>query len=267
MRRQRWALVTGAASGIGAATVLAALERDYWVVAVDTNAAGLEERYADQPAVRRVVADVSDSGQVEAAFEELPVGAAAVVVTSAGISRRSLLEEQSEADWRDVIDVNLTGTMLACRAALRRLGPNSVIVTLASIAGHRSFAGRAAYCASKAGVLALTEVVALEGAHKGIRAVAVSPGFVRTGMAAAQDGFVDDAMILSRTPVGRLAKPTEIGAAILALADPAFRYLTGSAVVIDGGWCANGGFWPMPALEAKADAWRASATHAHGVDA
>lgn len=246
-----WALVTGASSGIGAATVEALLAHGYRVLGADIDPKPFAARYADRSADAIPVAlDVRSKPEIELAFARVgePVR---LVVNSAGVSRRALVEDISEADWDFVLDVNLKGTFLVGQAAAKSMTDGGLIVNVASIAGHRSFAGRANYCASKAGVLALTEVMALEYASRGVRVIALSPGFVRTPLAIPLAGFVNDSMIIDRTPMGRLATPEEIAGAIVALAEPTFAYMTGSSVVIDGGWCANGGFWPLPALQER----------------
>ncbi len=246
-----WALVTGASSGIGAATAEALLVHGYRVVGADINPEPFAARYSDRSADAVPVAlDVRSKPQVESAFARVPEPVR-LVVNCAGVSRRALIEDLTEADWDFVLDVNLKGTFLVGQAAAKSMTDGGLIVNVASIAGHRSFAGRANYCASKAGVLALTEVMALEYAARGVRVIALSPGFVRTPLATPEPGFVNDAMILDRTPMGRLASPEEIAGAIVALAEPTFAYMTGSSVVIDGGWCANGGFWPLLALEKR----------------
>jgi meso-butanediol dehydrogenase/(S,S)-butanediol dehydrogenase/diacetyl reductase len=246
---EAWAVITGAASGIGCATVAAALARGYRVVAADRDEEGLQREFGDDPAVRAVPCDVTDSASVGSAFDAVD-GEPSLVVNSAGIPDRTLLTDMSDETWARVLDINLGGTMRVDREALRRM-TGGLVVNVASIAGHRSFAGRAAYSSSKRAVLALTEVAALEGVVRGVRVVAVSPGFVSTAMATPVPGFITDDAILGRTPAGRLATPEEIGAAIVALAAPEFAFMTGSALVIDGGWVANGGFWPMAALEER----------------
>ncbi len=118
------------------------------------------------------------------------------------------------------------------------------VINIASIAGHRSFHGRSNYCAAKAGIVALTEVLGLEWAPDGVRVVGVSPGFISTEMwnYGVEIGQIREKAVLDRTPQRRTADPPELAAAIITLADPRFAYLTGTTVVIDGGWCANGGF-------------------------
>lgn len=246
----RWALVTGAASGIGRATAEVALACGYQVVCADSDGERLADRFGSVAAATIVECDVTDPISVTRAFDAAG-GPLALVVNCAGIADRTLLEDLTDATWARVLDVNLGGTMRIDREGLQRMPRGSVIVNIASIAGLRSFPGRTAYCSSKAAIIAMTEVVALEAAHKGIRVIAVSPGFVSTPMATAMEGFVNDEMILSRSPLERLATADEIGQAIVALAADEFSFMTGTTVVVDGGWCANGGFWPLPALEAK----------------
>lgn len=245
------ALITGAASGIGRATAAAALAEGYQVVAADRDEAGLAREFGGNDAVRAALCDVTDERSVAAAFDAAE-GELSLVVNSAGIPDRTLLTDMTDETWARVLDINLAGTMRVDREALRRMR-GGLVVNVASIAGHRSFAGRAAYSAAKAGVLALTEVASLEGIVRGVRVIAVSPGFVGTAMATPVKGFIDDDAILGRTPLGRKATPEEIGAAIVALAEPQFAFMNGSAVLIDGGWTANGGFWPLPALEERRD--------------
>jgi NAD(P)-dependent dehydrogenase (short-subunit alcohol dehydrogenase family) len=233
---ERVAVVTGASSGIGAACTERLLG-DGWVVH------GWDLRAAVDERVHSTIVDVSDPDALRATAGHL--SSVDLLVNAAGISDRAPAAEMRPEQWRRVIDVDLSGTFYACQAlypALREAG--GVIVNVASIAGHRSFAGRVNYCAAKAGVVALTEVLGLEWAQDGVRVLGVSPGFVATDMVRAgiEGGWVSQEAITSRTPMGRLAGPEEIAALIVALAGEAFSYATGTTIVADGGWLANGGF-------------------------
>ncbi len=230
------AVVTGAASGIGEATARL-LCADGWEV----HGWDLGESHIAGVRWRRV--DVSDPGSVAAAAADVPE--ASLLVNSAGIADRAPAATMSADQWRRVIDVDLSGTFYSAQAlhsALRARG--GVVVNVASIAGHRAFAGRANYCAAKAGVVMLTQVLAQEWAADGIRVLAISPGFVATEMVVAgiEGGWVSEAAIRARTPLDRLADPEEVARSIIALAGASFTYATGTAVVVDGGWTANGGF-------------------------
>jgi NAD(P)-dependent dehydrogenase (short-subunit alcohol dehydrogenase family) len=232
----RVGVVTGAASGIGHSCVQR-LKADGWsVVGWDIDPGG-------DPDVAWQQVDVGDFESVAGAAAKVPT--VSLLVNSAGISARAPAAEMQPDQWDRVVRIDLTGTFYCCRAlhdALVR--GRGTIVNIASIAAHRSFAGRANYCAAKAGVVALTEVLGLEWASEGVRVIAVSPGFTATPMMVAgiEGGHIDERPLLERTPQRRVAPPDELAEAIVALAGDSFAYLTGQTVIIDGGWCANGGF-------------------------
>ena len=231
----RRVLVTGAASGIGQAVALAFLESGDpmlgWDLHGDTG-----------QAVPIHAVDIRDPAAVQAAAAQLP--SLDLLVNCAGIARRGHAASLAAEDWRAVIDTNLSGTFYCCQAAFPALKTSGagLIINVASFVAHRSGPGRASYVASKAGVVALTEVLALDFAEHGVRAISVSPGYTRTAMVerALQTGRLDERRLLARIPAGRLAEPAEIGRAIRALADPALGYANGCDFVIDGGIMANG---------------------------
>lgn len=233
---ERVAVVTGAASGIGAACA-ARLIDDGWLVH------GWDLRTSPVDGVIQHTVDVADPELVKTAASSL--ARVDLLINSAGISDRAPASEMSVAQWRRVVDVDLSGVFWCAQALYPALAASDgVVINIASIAGHRSFAGRANYCAAKAGVLALTEVLAVEWAADDIRVVAVSPAFVATDMVRSgiEDGWIAEDEILARTPLRRLANLEETAAAIVAIAGSEFAYMTGSSVILDGGWLANGGF-------------------------
>jgi NAD(P)-dependent dehydrogenase (short-subunit alcohol dehydrogenase family) len=230
------AVVTGVSSGIGEATARRLIDEGWQVHGWDLG----EPRV---PGVSWTRVDVSDPESVAAAAAE--VAQVALLVNSAGIADRAPASEMRVDQWRRVIDVDLSGTFYCAQALYPALKAHGgVVVNVASIAGHRAFAGRANYCAAKAGVVMLTQVLAQEWAPDGIRVLAISPGFVATDMVVAgiDGGWVSEAAIRGRTPLDRLADPDEIARSIVALAGGAFSYATGTAVIVDGGWTAMGGF-------------------------
>lgn len=232
----RTGVITGAASGIGNACVQA-LKPDGWSVV------GWDIEPGSDPDVRWHQVDVGSFESVSAAAAD--VSSASLLVNAAGISDRAPAAEMTPEQWDRVLRVDLTGTFYACRALHQALHEgNGTVVNIASIAAHRSFAGRANYCAAKAGVVALTEVLGLEWAQDGIRVVAVSPAFVATPMLVegVRDGHIPEAAVLNRTPMGRFAAPEEIAATIVSLASNNFSYVTGTTLKVDGGWCARGDF-------------------------
>jgi NAD(P)-dependent dehydrogenase (short-subunit alcohol dehydrogenase family) len=230
------AVVTGVSSGIGEATARSLLADGWEVHGWDLGEPRLD-------GIAWSLVDVSDPRSVAEAAAAVPE--ADLLVNSAGIADRAPAAEMRIDQWRRVVDVDLSGTFYCAQALYPALKAHGgVVVNVASIAGHRAFAGRANYCAAKAGVVMLTQVLAQEWAPDGIRVLAVSPGFVATEMVVQgiDGGWVSEAAIRGRTPLDRLADPDEIARAIVALAGPSFSYATGTAVLVDGGWTAMGGF-------------------------
>ena len=242
------AVVTGAAQGIGrrAAEVLA--EQGHSLVLADLRAAtetaaAVRERGAD---VLDVPGDVSAEEHVTDLAERVQerFGRDDVLVNNAGISLIAPAADTTPAQWRRVLEVNLTGPFLLCRAfgpIMLAAGAGS-IVNVASIAGLGGVADRVAYNASKHGLVGLTRTLAAEWGGHGVRVNAVCPGWVKTEMDDADQaaGVYVDADIVERTPMARFASPDDVAAAIAFLADPAASgYVNGITLPVDGGWTAD----------------------------
>ncbi|MEP6464046.1 MAG: SDR family oxidoreductase [Frankiaceae bacterium] len=239
------ALITGAGRGIGrrAAEVLAA--RGY-ALALNDRQEPTEALEAMRASGARVVAAPGD-----VASEEAVAGIAAaaldafgridVLVNNAGISLIAPAEDTTAQEWRHVLEVNLTGPFLLSQQIGRGMllrGAGS-IVNVASVAGLAGVADRAAYNASKHGLVGLTRTLAAEWGGRGVRCNAVCPGWVKTEMDVADQsgGGYSDADIESRVPMGRFATPTDVAEAIAFLADPERSgYVNGSTLSVDGGW-------------------------------
>ncbi len=231
----RIAVVTGGARGIGAAT--ASLFRsegarvEVWDTGGEHPAAG-----DDEGIICRSV-DVSDTGSVEAALEELisRAGVPDILVNNAGIISEGFASELSDEDWRRVIEVNLTGTFIPCRALiphLRERGSGTITNTSSiSALGNR---GQSNYAASKAGVIGLTRTLAQELAGDSVRVNCVAPGAIETEMFDAVPGKVKEKFI-SRIPLGRLGSPEDVARLHLFLASDEASYMTGQTVFCDGG--------------------------------
>ena len=227
----RRALVTGGASGIGAACA-DALERDGWqVVRADL-----------RPGPDEVAIDVADEQAVATVFAEH--GPFEGLVCSAGIRTRGMIVDTSLDEWERHLRINLTGTWLTIRAFLRAIphgdDTSRAIVTIASVNASLAVPGQAHYVASKGGVAALTRAAALEGASLGVRANAIAPGPIRTPMAAERlDDPAQLAWLTSRVPLGRIGEPSEIADVAAFLLSPKASYVTGEVLYADGGWAAN----------------------------
>ena len=223
---RRIAIVVGGASGIGAAIARALSEDGCTVVVADLAAA---------PGGQRAV-DVSDEGSVEALLADVLAehGQVDVVVNSAGVSTLGLLTELDVAEFRRVIDVNLTGAFLVLKHAGRVVADGGAIISLTSLNARQPGTGMGAYCAAKAGLAMLTEVAALELGPRGVRVNAISPGLVITPLTApAMDiaGIEDD--YLDNTPLGRAGLPEEVAEAAVYLARA--QWLTGEVLDLNGG--------------------------------
>src|SRR5262245_26923718 len=232
----RVALVTGGSRGIGRAIALALGEAGASV----SLAARSEDDLNDVVAELRelgtrahpIVADVGVDGAAERLVEstEQMLGPLDILVNAAGIAVYARSEQLPVADWDAVLNVNLRAAFLLCQAAgaamlTRRRG---AIVNIASIGGLVGMRRLAAYCASKGALISLTRVLAIEWADRGIRVNAVAPGFVKTAMSA--DIIAHPVLgmdILAATPLGRVAKAGEVGAAVVYLASDAASYVTG----------------------------------------
>jgi NAD(P)-dependent dehydrogenase (short-subunit alcohol dehydrogenase family) len=227
-------VVTGGASGIGAATVRALAAEGYRVIVADIAEAAAQELARELGgAVTAVRMDVTDEDSVAEAFRTAD---AHIVVHCAGGSIPALITELELASWRSTVDVCLTGSFLVLKYAGRHLADGGSIICIASLNAHQPGAGMAAYCAAKAGVLMLVQVAALELAERGIRVNAISPGLVDTPLIAGVSlvpGLREE--YLENTPLGRSGKPEEIAELAVFLASDRSGWMTGSAIDLNGG--------------------------------
>jgi NAD(P)-dependent dehydrogenase (short-subunit alcohol dehydrogenase family) len=243
------AVVTGAAQGIGRRTAQLLAERGYCLALNDLRspAETLADARARGAEAIELVGDISDEVAVDrfvAAVRDR-WGRTDVLVNNAGISLIATAETTSPADYRRVLEINLVAPFLLCRAfapiLLAQRGGS--IVNVASIAGLVGIADRAAYNASKHGLIGLTRTLAAEWGGRGVRVNAVCPGWVKTAMDDADQarGTYSDADITGRVPMGRFAGPDDVARAIAFLSDPAESgFVNGHALVVDGGWTADG---------------------------
>ena len=237
------AVITGAAQGIGRRTAELFAAAGYSLALLD-----LQPCAATLASLRECEAvdfsgDLSDEAVVEAAAEAIRVrwNQVDVLVNNAGISSIARAERMEAKTLRRVLEVNLVAPFLLARAFGKRMleQRSGSIVNVASIAGLAGIADRAAYNASKHGLIGLTRTLAAEWGGRGVRCNAVCPGWVKTEMDVADQasGSYTDEDIVGVNPMGRFASPDDIARAILFLADPAQSgFVNGHALVVDGGW-------------------------------
>ena len=220
----------------------ARLRADGFALAVlDVNADGARE--VAGPGLG-IAADVTDAADVERAFGEITqrFGRVDVLVNNAGISgspEATICHETPVEEWDRVFAVNIRGPFLCARAALPVMLAQGAghVITVASVAGLVAFPGRSAYTASKGAALMLARSIAADYAHAGIRSNAVCPGMVETPMTQWRlDQPELRRAVESRIPLGQVAQPDEIADAIAVLASGRLAYMTGHALIIDGGW-------------------------------
>jgi NAD(P)-dependent dehydrogenase (short-subunit alcohol dehydrogenase family) len=248
----RAALVTGASTGIGRAIALELGVRGASVavtsrsaergeaVAREIRAAGgvaiaLEVELTDLERAARLVAQATAA-----------LGGLDILVNNAGAGQAADTLTLPLADWQRIITLDLTAPFVCCQAAGRVMSERGggVIVNVSSILGHVGIGGRAAYASAKHGLRGLTKVLAVEWARHGVRVLSIDPGYVATEFLVgtmASGAFSEDD-VARRTPLGRLAQPHEIAKVVaFAVSDDA-AYVTGSSVLVDGGWVAEGGW-------------------------
>jgi 3-oxoacyl-[acyl-carrier protein] reductase len=234
-------LVTGGSRGIGRAIGSAFAARGAKVSLMDIDASAADEAIAACGGPENscfVQGDVSDADDAAAAIKAAVAfgGGLDVLVNNAGITRDQLLMRMKDADWDQVMNVNLKGTYLMTKAATRRLmkSPRGRLINISSVVGIMGNAGQTNYAASKAGVLGFTRSVARELAGRGVTANAVAPGFIQTDMTAdLPEGAAEQ--LQSRIPLGRLGTVEDVAEVVVFLASAEAAYVTGQVIPVDGG--------------------------------
>jgi len=232
------AIVTGGASGLGAATAALLAERGARVAVLDRDLTGVPDEYFS------VVCDVSDTAQVDAAVAAVVqhFGSLDIVINNAGIGAAGDIAANDDAEWHRVFDVNVVGIARVTRAALPHLRASAhpTIVNTCSVAAVVGLPQRAVYSASKGAVAALTLAMAADHVREGIRVNAVTPGTADTPwvgrlLDAAEDPEAAASALRARQPMGRLVSAPEVANAIVYLASPHSSSTTGTLLAVDGG--------------------------------
>jgi 3-oxoacyl-(acyl-carrier-protein) reductase len=238
----RVAVVTGSARGIGKAIARRLFNGGATVVVADLDQACVDEACreigpGETDRLAGFACDVSDAESVTAMFKAVKerFGRLDILVNNAGITRDSLFSRMSFEQWKQVIDVNLTGTFLCCRHAfpMLRKSPCGRIINISSLAAGGNI-GQANYSASKAGVIGLTRTLSIELARYNVTANAVAPGFIDTEMTRAVPEKARQVWI-EKIPLGRAGTPEDVAEAVEFLASDGAAYITGEVMEVDGG--------------------------------
>ncbi|MGO4258848.1 SDR family NAD(P)-dependent oxidoreductase [Marmoricola sp. RAF53] len=251
-------LCVGAASGIGLSMAHGFAANGADVALMDVNTEALEHAAAELKATHRGSRVVSVAASVTVENDVLQTvdatleafGRIDVLVNNAGVSGKKSSLDLTADDWRRIVDIDLTGAFLVAQSVGRHMVArgSGVILTTASMWGVATSAGRVAYSAAKTGVVAMTKGLAVEWAPAGVRVNAIAPGYIHTPMIddLVAQGAIDLDALSRATPARRLGRPGEVTNAALYLASDAAEWITGHALVIDGGWTANGDLMPVP---------------------
>ena len=249
--KDKIAIVTGARRGMGRTHVLALAKEGAKVVVSDISLEGCEKVVDEVKNLGgqaiAVKCDVTKKQEIEKMVKETldKFGKIDILVNNAGIAEFKAFLEMTEEEWDKTLDINLKGYFLCAQACVKEMvkQKSGVIVNIASVAMGQvgiGFPNIAHYCASKGGIVGMTEALAVELAPYNIRVNAIAPGMIETPMidSIKQDPKGMEAM-LARVPMHRVGKPEEVSELVLFLASDKSSYMTGSVVVIDGGWLAT----------------------------
>ena len=228
------ALVTGGSRGIGRAIALELADAGASVVVAYHAAKDQAEEVAKEVGGKAIPADVADPQAAAKLVEE--AGELDILVNNAGLTRDALIARMPDADWRDVLETNLSAVFYTCRAAARPMMKrrSGAIVNVSSVVGLHGNPGQTNYSASKAGIIGFTKALARELGSRGVRANVVAPGYISTRLT---DEISEEmrTLMLQNTPLGKLGEPEDVAGAVRFLCSDEASFITGEVLLVDGG--------------------------------
>ena len=231
-------LITGATGGIGNYLVKKFYELGSEIVATGTNEEKLNKLKNDFKGIHIEKFKLDEHHKIEEFINKIyeKLGGLDILVNNAGITLDNLSIRLSEENWKKVLDINLTSTFLMCKHAIKKMLKNKSgkIINITSIVGHTGNLGQANYCASKAGIVAMSKSLAIEYAKKNININCISPGFIKTAMTDKIDEKYRE-ILLSKIPSSRFGKPEDVANAVLFLASDQSNYINGETLHVNGG--------------------------------
>jgi 3-oxoacyl-[acyl-carrier protein] reductase len=236
------ALITGAAQGIGKSIALAMAKEGANIGVADINMSLAEQTSGEIESLGvrslAIALDVSDQANISGSFKDFvnEFGSMDILVNNAGITKDTVLLRMKEEDWDAVLNINLKGTFLCSKEAVKIMSKQRYgkIINISSVVAFMGNPGQANYSASKAGLIGLTKTIAKEYAGRGIRANAVAPGFIQTAMTEVLSDSVKDEM-RSAIPLNEFGTPGDVAASVTFLASKDADYITGQVIHVNGG--------------------------------
>ncbi len=239
------AIVTGAGKGIGRAIALALGEAGANVLLVARTESDLEQVTGEMAGDRTsyAVADVTDRGDIQKAVEAAVerFGKVDILVNNAGINIRSKLDDATDSEWHKIIDTNAQSVFMFSQEAAKHMSKGASIINVSSVGGDRALKTGIVYAASKAAIIQMTKVMAMEWGERGIRVNAIGPWYFRTPLTEnllSDQEYLDS--ILAVTPLKRVGELPEVASPVVFLASDAAGYITGQTLFIDGGMSIHG---------------------------
>ena len=241
-------LITGAAGGLGQAMAVGLAEYGAQIALADLRLENINDILAQIDNLGKRAAaykvDITDRNNITEMVEKVhkDFGRIDVLINSAGVNNRKRIEDYTEQEWDNIVDINLKGTFLCCQAVGKIMlnQGKGKIINMASVSSTLGHPHHGPYAASKGGVALLTKVMAVEWAKRGINVNAIAPAYVRTSLTADYLSKGDNYKLISDTiPMGRLGEPEDIVGAAVYLASDASNFVTGHLLTVDGGRCAD----------------------------